>query len=60
MADADTANGPVLAADGTPLKASLNRALRKSRRQALLLVAPLLAFILFTFLIPIFNMTMRR
>jgi putative spermidine/putrescine transport system permease protein len=59
MADADTANGPVLAADGTPLKASLNRALRKSRRQALLLVAPLLVFILFTFLIPIFNMTMR-
>ena len=57
---ADTAdNGVVLAADGRPLKDSLNRALRKNRMRAVMLVAPLLLFVLFSFLIPIFNMTLR-
>ena len=59
MTDTTTAGGPVLAADGQPLKASLNRAMRRSRMRALLLVAPLFLFILFSFLIPIFDMTMR-
>ena len=51
--------GVVLAADGNPLKVSLNRALRKNRIRAMLLVAPLLLFILVSFLIPIFDMTFR-
>ena len=59
MAEDTTANGVVLAADGRPLKASLNKAMRRSRVRALLLVAPLFIFILFSFLIPIFDMTMR-
>jgi putative spermidine/putrescine transport system permease protein len=59
MADQVSDGGVVLAADGTPLKASLNRAMRKNRIRALLLVAPLFIFILFSFLIPIFEMTMR-
>lgn len=59
MAEDQTVAGPVLAADGTPLKASLNRAMRKNRIRALLLVAPLFLFILFSFLVPIFDMTFR-
>ena len=49
----------VLAADGTPLKVSLNKAMRKNRIRALLLVTPLFLFILFSFLIPILDMTFR-
>ena len=45
--------------DGVPLKVSLRRAMRRNRLKAFLLVAPLLAFILFTFLIPIFQMLWR-
>ena len=37
---ADTQSGPVLAADGRPLKASLNRALRAQKIRALMLIAP--------------------
>lgn len=59
MAEDITSGGPVLAADGTPLKESLNRAMAKNRRRALLLVAPLFLFILFSFLVPIFDMTFR-
>jgi len=59
MADVIFPSGPVLAADGTPLKASLNRAMRKNRIRALLLVTPLFLFILFSFLLPIVDMTMR-
>jgi len=59
MAEDTTAGGVVLAADGLPLKASLNRAMRKSRIRALLLVAPLFVFVFFSFLVPIFNMTTR-
>ena len=45
--------------DGVPLKVSLRRTMRRNRLKAFLLVAPLLAFILFTFLIPIFQMLWR-
>ena len=51
--------GPVLAADGTPLKQSLNRALRREKTRAFLLVAPLLLFILVTFVAPIADMLFR-
>ena len=41
-----TEDGPMLAADGRPLKHSLNRALRREKLRAFLLVSPLLIFIL--------------
>lgn len=54
-----TQSGPVLAADGTPLKRSLSRALRTQKLRALALVAPLLIFVLITFLAPIGDMLFR-
>ena len=57
---ADAAHtGPMLAADGTPLKKSLNRALRLQKMRALALVAPLLIFVLVTFIAPIADMLFR-
>ncbi|WP_299684772.1 ABC transporter permease [uncultured Tateyamaria sp.] len=47
------------AADGTPLKRSLARALRRQKLRALGLIAPLLFFVLITFIIPIGNMLFR-
>jgi putative spermidine/putrescine transport system permease protein len=52
-------SGPVLAADGTPLKRSLSRALRRQKMRALLLIAPLLLFVLITFIAPIADMLFR-
>lgn len=46
-------------ADGISLKLSLQRSLRKKKRNALLLVAPLFLFIVITFLLPIFDMLIR-
>ncbi len=54
-----TASGPVLAADGTPLKRSLARALRVQKIRALLLIAPLLLFVLVSFVAPIADMLFR-
>ena len=54
-----TQNGPMLAADGTPLKISLARALRRQKIRALLLIAPLLIFVLVTFIVPIASMLFR-
>jgi putative spermidine/putrescine transport system permease protein len=59
MAEENLQAAPVLAADGTPLKVSLNKAMRKNRIRALMLVAPLFLFIFFSFLIPIVDMTFR-
>ena len=53
------AAGPMVAADGRPLKASLNRALRRQKLRALMLIAPLLLFILITFIWPIAQMLFR-
>lgn len=58
MSDA-TDTGPVLAADGRPLKRSLQRALRAEKLRALALIAPLLIFILVTFIAPIADMLFR-
>ncbi|WP_170222790.1 ABC transporter permease [Marimonas lutisalis] len=58
MTDA-TANGKpemLTTADGKPLKAALIRAQARARRRAFLLVLPLLAFILITFVMPIGQM----
>ena len=49
----------VILIDGKPLKDQLAVAERKKRINAFLLVAPLLAFIIFTFVIPIGNMLWR-
>ena len=54
-----TDTGPVLAADGTPLKRSLARALRMQKMRALALIAPLLLFVLLTFILPIGDMLFR-
>ncbi len=54
-----TDTGPVLAADGTPLKRSLARALRMQKIRALMLIAPLLLFVLLTFILPIADMLFR-
>lgn len=60
MAEAASTDYQVMTtADGTPLKVSLQRALRRSKIKAILLVAPLFVFILFSFLIPIFDMLFR-
>ena len=58
MSDA-AQSGPVLAADGTPLKKSLARALRMQKTRALMLIAPLLIFVLISFVLPIANMLFR-
>ncbi|NVO26391.1 ABC transporter permease [Donghicola sp. C2-DW-16] len=58
MAETST-NGPMLAADGTPLKQSLAKALKRQKRMALLLIAPLLIFVLVSFIMPIGSMLMR-
>ncbi|WP_372610149.1 ABC transporter permease [Aquicoccus sp.] len=55
MSDA-TANQSLTTADGIPLKAALARAEARARRRAFLLVLPLLAFILITFVTPIAQM----
>jgi putative spermidine/putrescine transport system permease protein len=59
MSDAPESSEVVLAADGTSLKKSLNRALRRQKLRALALIAPLLLFILITFVAPIFDMLLR-
>jgi putative spermidine/putrescine transport system permease protein len=49
----------MLAADGTPLKQSLARSLRRQKMRALMLIAPLLLFVLVSFIIPIASMLFR-
>ena len=50
---------PLTTADGTPLKVSLAHALRRQKLQALILIAPLLLFVLLTFIMPIMDMLFR-
>ena len=54
-----TESGPILTTDGIPLKVSLKKVERINKIRAFLLVLPLLAFILITFLIPIGDMLTR-
>ena len=46
-------------ADGTPLKVSLSRTLRRNKIKAMLLVAPLFLFLIVSFVLPIFDMLTR-
>ena len=50
---------PLISADGTPLKRSLMRSLRRQKLRAFALVAPLLIFVLVTFIAPIADMLFR-
>jgi putative spermidine/putrescine transport system permease protein len=52
-------DGIMRAADGTPLKKSLARALRREKIRSFLLIAPLLLFIVLTFIAPIADMLFR-
>ncbi|HHL21904.1 MAG TPA: ABC transporter permease [Aliiroseovarius sp.] len=52
-------SGPLMAADGTPLKRKLARAMFRSRARAFGLVLPLLAFIIVAFIIPILQVLER-
>ena len=54
-----TKNEPIRTADGTLLKVSLRRALRRDKIKSLLLVTPLFLFIGVTFLLPIGDMLWR-
>jgi len=55
----ETTTGSILTTEGIPLKVSLQKSERRNKIRAVLLVAPLLFFILFTFLIPIGDMLFR-
>jgi len=56
----DTTAGQVLTTqDGKPLKAALAKALRREKLRALALIAPLLIFVLITFVAPIVDMLFR-
>lgn len=57
MSQSSTA--PLTTADGKSLKQSLQRSLKRRKRNALLLVAPLFLFVLITFLMPIADMLIR-
>jgi len=59
IAQAALADGPILTADGIPLKVSLQKSLRRSKMRAIALVAPPLLFLLILFIIPIGNMLTR-
>ena len=58
-ATTESIDGPLLTADGVPLKESLQKSLRRARLRAVLLVAPPLLFLVFLFVIPIGNMLTR-
>ncbi len=59
MANGEQSSGPILAADGRPLRQSLARALRLQKLRALALIAPLLIFVLVSFVAPIADMLFR-
>jgi len=56
---APDSTGALTTADGTPLKDSIRRSQRRARLRALLLVTPLLAFLVITFIIPIIILMAR-
>jgi len=56
---ADVSMAPLQTADGRPLKAALAKAQVRAKRRAFLLVLPLLAFVVLTFVLPILQMLQR-
>ena len=59
MTAIDTIQQPLLTADGTPLKVSLQKSLRRSRLRAVGLVAAPLLFLVVIFIIPIGDLLLR-
>jgi putative spermidine/putrescine transport system permease protein len=59
MANTYSKVGEMTTNDGVPLKISLQRSQRKLKLWAFLLVAPLLLFIIVSFIIPVVNMSLR-
>jgi putative spermidine/putrescine transport system permease protein len=59
MANTYSKVAEMMTSDGVPLKTSLQRSQRKLRLWAFLLVAPLLLFIIVSFILPVASMTMR-
>ncbi len=59
MADVTLATPVLTTSDGRPLKAALAMAQRRAKWRAFLLVLPLLAFVVVTFIIPILKMLER-
>ena len=60
MATSNASTGqPLLTADGTPLKTSLQRSMRRSKIRAAMLVLPPLVFLLALFIFPIGNLLTR-
>ncbi|MCQ0970596.1 ABC transporter permease [Paracoccus sp. TK19116] len=55
----ETDDGPLRTADGMPLARALARSQTQARRRAFLLVLPLLAFVMITFVVPIGQMLQR-
>ena len=58
LTDAKHQNGP-LTKDGIPLKRSLAKALRRDKLRAFLMILPLLAFVIVSFVMPIGDMLFR-
>ncbi len=56
---ANTSGAVLTTRDGVPLKVSLAKALRREKLRALMLIAPLLLFIVITFILPIADMLFR-
>ncbi len=52
-------DGPILTADDKPLSVALRKALFRQKMRALMLIAPLLLFVLITFVWPIIGMLFR-
>jgi putative spermidine/putrescine transport system permease protein len=59
MASITTAYEPLLTADGTPLKVSLQKSLRRSKIRATLLVLPPFLFLVIVFMVPIVTLLLR-
>jgi len=59
MSDTTQDSQVLTTADGKPLKAALAKALRREKLRALMLIAPLLIFVLITFVAPIADMLFR-
>jgi len=59
LAAADSASHDILTKDGVPLKRSLGKALMREKFRALMLILPLLAFVIISFVFPIGDMLFR-
>ena len=59
MTAADVTQQPLLTADGTPLKVSLQRSLRRNKVRAIALVLPPFLFLVVIFIIPIGDLLLR-